>query len=262
MPQLRWAPNLFTSVRTKNLRVSIPSGLWENLHLNRVGINSPPWEVLREGRRLRPGSQPSGQKVGVEDWVELPEDLAAVWLALARRADFLLSGFWDPSRLQAGLKTGLEPVSTVFIPAPRGWGPSPSLLWNLDPFQACPPNSQFRFPVLTDFGPAMNTGAHIWKVDPRWLPKLEQGGTRQAGPSSNLEEFLNYPLAGNQRPEQAWAGPAGWDSKKSPGSRPQHHFLCPPCWVLNRLSSAGSSSGTCCQLTGLSVVHSSYQHSR
>lgn len=59
----------------------------------------------------------------------------------------------------------------------------------------------------------MNTGGHIWKVDPRCLPRLELRGARQAGPSSNLEEFLNYPLAGDQRPKQAWAGPAGWNSE-------------------------------------------------
>lgn len=34
-------------------------------------------------------------------------------------------------------------------------------------------------------------------------------GARPAGPSSTVEKFLNYLLAGDQKPEQAWAGPAG-----------------------------------------------------
>lgn len=147
----------------------------------------------------------------------------------------------------------MEAVSTVLIPAHRGWsfpgwGSPLSLFygtWIL-------PSHQLRFQVPTDSGPAMNTGGHIWKVDPRCLPRLGLGGARQAGPSNNLEEFLKYPLAGDQRPEQAWAGPAGWDSNEPPGFGPHHHFLHPPCCILTGLCSARSSrdaaSSQGCQL--------------
>lgn len=196
----------------------------------------------------------------------LPEDLAAVRLALAREGR--LSAVWLPRSSQAPGWTEdrsgahlhyLHPSTQRVGPPPVG----PPSLFSFEPGSSpgLLPSHQLRFPVPTDFGPAMNTGGHIWEVDLRWLPRLELGGARQAGPSSNLEEFLNYPLAGNQRPEQAWAGPAGWDSKEPPGSRPHHGFLHPPCCVLTRLCAAGSSRGTASS-QGLSVVHSSYPHSR
>lgn len=39
--------------------------------------------------------------------------------------------------------------------------------------------------------------------------KVQAGGAERVAPGSILEQFLNYLLAGDQRPERAWAGPAG-----------------------------------------------------
>lgn len=174
-----------------------------------------------------------------------PEALAAVELVLAREGGF--SAVWL-SRIRAGLKTGLEAVSTVLTPAHTGWGPlSPS---SVEPGSSpgLLPSHQLSFPVPTDPEPAVNTE----DTAGRWIrcgcglgSWLELGGARQAGPSSHLEEFLIYPLARDQRPELAWARPAGWNSKEPPGSRPYRHFL--PPYVFRSLSALQAPIQRHCQ---------------
>lgn len=66
---------------------------------------------------------------------------------------------------------------------------------------------------MSEEGTPQEQLAGLWEVETRSLPSLcrlaQAAGARPAGPSSILEKFLNYLLAGDQKPEQAWAGPAG-----------------------------------------------------
>lgn len=68
---------------------------------------------------------------------------------------------------------------------------------------------------MREVGRLLESLASLWEVETDSLPgPSRQGsgwgrGAGRAGPGSILEEFLNYLLAGDQRLEQAWAGPAG-----------------------------------------------------
>lgn len=73
---------------------------------------------------------------------------------------------------------------------------------------------------MSEVGRLQELLASLWEVEtsslpgPSWQAQAGGGGrggraARCAGPGSILEEFLNYFLAGDQRLEQAWAGPAG-----------------------------------------------------
>lgn len=104
-------------------------------------------------------------------------------------------------------------------------GSSPALAGDPGPAPLLPA----LFPRPFDPRPAVSEGsatrAAVWppgggiQESARPMQAGSGLGRKASSPSSILEEFLNYLLAGDQRRERAQAGPAGWGPRSlSPGS--------------------------------------------